>query len=116
MLCKFKGHHNQNAQIQATFSSDGEFLISGSEQPDVFIWRANMMDVQGCCAGPTQKQRAYEKFHTEEQHVTVAKFVPDEVRNSMAFPLERLTGALGRIIVSTGYTGKVHVFENISAK
>lgn len=116
VLCKFKGHHNQNAQIQATFSSDGEFFISGSEQPDVFIWRANMMDVQGCCAGPTQKQRAYEKFHTEEQHVTVAKFVPDEVRNSRAFPLERLTGALGRIIVSTGYTGKVHVFENISAK
>ena len=114
VLCKYKGHVNQNAQIQASFSSDGEFLITGSEQPDVFIWRTHAMKgTTACCSGPTVKQTKYEKFRIEEQHVTVARFAPDEIRKGRAFPLEQLSGALGHIIVAAGYTGKIHVFENL---
>jgi WD40 repeat protein len=115
--CKYKGHSNQSAQIKATFSHNGEFIISGSEQPDVFIWRAYQPQPPRClCAGPTPKQRNYEKFSTKEQHVTAAIFAPEQLRSKRAYPLEELDSSIGQIIVAAGYTGELRVFENCARK
>jgi hypothetical protein len=35
---KYKGHHNRNTQIRATFSQDGTFLICGSDDGWVYVW------------------------------------------------------------------------------
>ncbi len=35
---KYKGHHNRNTQIRGTFSSDGAFLICGSDDGWVYVW------------------------------------------------------------------------------
>lgn len=35
---KYKGHHNRNTQIRATFSQDGTFLLCGSDDGWVYIW------------------------------------------------------------------------------
>lgn len=35
---KFKGHKNKNMQIRATFSDDGRYVISGSEDKSIYIW------------------------------------------------------------------------------
>jgi len=37
-LCKFKGLSNENMQIRSSFSSDGKYVISGSENGFVHIW------------------------------------------------------------------------------
>ena len=37
-ICKFKGLVNENMQIQASFSQDGERIISGSDNGQVYIW------------------------------------------------------------------------------
>ena len=115
--CKYKGHLNQNAQIKATFSPDGDFIVSGSEQPDVFLWKTEPKESQSCaCAsGSTPKQHSHEKFSIKERHVTSAVFAPEKLRASRAFPLEELTSSLGLIIVSAGYSGHIEVFENCSA-
>ena len=118
LSCKYKGHLNQNAQIKATFSPDGEFILSGSEQPDVFLWKTEPKESQSCaCAsGPTPKQHSHEKVALKERHVTSAVFAPEKLRASRAFPLEELnSSSLGLIIVSAGYSGRIEVFENCSA-
>ena len=115
LQCKYKGHSNQNAQIQASYSTNGEYIVSGSESPDVFIWRAHCTTLPACACGggATAKQSTYEKFTTSEQHVTVARFGPDDLRTTRAFPLEELSGTTGQIILAAGYSGKVHVYENV---
>ena len=37
--CKYKGHTNTQSQIDARFSPNGNLLISGSEDGNVYIWR-----------------------------------------------------------------------------
>ena len=113
--CKYKGHSNQNAQIRASYSSNGRFIVSGSEQPDVYVWRADTAKTAQCgCGGSgVAKQSSYEKFSTSERHVTVALFAPDDIRTARAFPVEELTEAKGQIIVAAGYSGQISVYENI---
>jgi len=37
-LCKFKGLMNENMQIRSSFSGDGKYVVSGSENGHVHIW------------------------------------------------------------------------------
>lgn len=45
MVCKYKGLTNDHMQIKATFSEDAAYVISGSENGQVYIWKG---------AGPQQ--------------------------------------------------------------
>lgn len=38
IICKFYGHLNQSSQIKASFSDDGEYCISGSEDGRICVW------------------------------------------------------------------------------
>ncbi len=37
-LCKFKGQSNENLQIAGSFSSDGKYVVAGSDTGHVHIW------------------------------------------------------------------------------
>ena len=37
-LCKFKGQANENLQIAGSFSSDGKYVVAGSDTGHVHIW------------------------------------------------------------------------------
>lgn len=39
---KYKGHENTSSQIRASFSDDGRYLISGSEDRHVYIWESGV--------------------------------------------------------------------------
>ncbi|ODQ65240.1 WD40 repeat-like protein [Nadsonia fulvescens var. elongata DSM 6958] len=73
---KYKGHENNHSQIHASFSDDGKYVISGSENNKTFIWNAM------CDEDETKKERlAYEDFESHESTVTAAIFAPKETRH-----------------------------------
>ena len=41
LTCKYKGHHNANSQMRASFSPDGKHIVCGSEDHYVYIWVTN---------------------------------------------------------------------------
>ncbi|KAI0512814.1 WD40-repeat-containing domain protein [Xylaria bambusicola] len=71
---KLKGHENTCNQIRASFSDDGEYVISGSEDRKAFIWSREM-------AGSESKEKCpHEYFQAHSEVVTTAIFAPTTTR------------------------------------
>lgn len=41
LSCKYKGYLNVSSQIKASFSHDGKYIIAGSENQCIYIWKTN---------------------------------------------------------------------------
>lgn len=41
LSCKYKGYLNDSQQIKASFSHDGKYIISGSENQSIYIWKTH---------------------------------------------------------------------------
>lgn len=84
IMMKMKGLTNKSMQIKASFSDDGKYVISGSEDGNVFLWKTNTDDSQKkftvFATHETVKNANYESFPgTRESAATVvAIFAPAE--------------------------------------
>jgi len=78
--CKYKGHSNRHAQIRATFSQDGKYIICGSDTGHVFVWSTVNPVIPAVNPSYTgfrkDKNSSYETFLAHEDMVTVALFAP----------------------------------------
>ncbi|KAI1349826.1 WD40-repeat-containing domain protein [Xylaria sp. FL0043] len=71
---KLRGHENACNQIRASFSDDGAFVISGSEDRKAFIWSREM-------AGSERREKCpHEYFEAHPDIVTTAIFAPTKTR------------------------------------
>lgn len=41
LSCKYKGYSNMSSQIRAGFSHDGKFIVAGSENQCIYIWKTH---------------------------------------------------------------------------
>ncbi|OJD10660.1 hypothetical protein AJ78_08390, partial [Emergomyces pasteurianus Ep9510] len=80
---KFRGNENHSSQIRATFSSDGNYVICGSEDKKVYIWPI---------ASPEKdpEKRAVEIFEAHPSVVTTAIIAPIKTK--------QLLGASGDLL------------------
>lgn len=76
MEAKYKGHENAQGLIRASFSDDGTYIVSGSEDDRTYIWK---VDSEADESSRTRED--YEYFHSNNSVVTVALFVPNETKN-----------------------------------
>lgn len=90
---KYAGHENSSSQLRASFSDDGRYVISGSEDGMVCIWESGMI-----CTGShgrwhalkraKDKGPAFEAFHPVPDQskvvVTCASFAPSLTREVLA--------------------------------
>eukprot|EP00884_Botryococcus_braunii_P023494 jgi/Botrbrau1/9829/Bobra.0313s0008.1 len=76
MIMKYKGYHNRSTQIRASFSANGAFVVSGSDDGWVYIWSTGG-NLQGRQNSKREKSSSYECFHAHDDIVTVAMFAPE---------------------------------------
>ncbi|EEP80120.1 conserved hypothetical protein [Uncinocarpus reesii 1704] len=66
---KFRGNENSTSQIRASFSSDGRYIICGSEDRRVYIWPV-------VCNERFPEKRPMESFEAHSAMVTTALMAP----------------------------------------
>lgn len=75
---KLKGHENTCTQSSASFSEDAQYVISGSEDRKVFIWK------MGASAVGDPTKRPSESFDAHGDIVTTALFAPIKTKQLLS--------------------------------
>ncbi|XP_055551392.1 WD repeat-containing protein 44 isoform X2 [Wyeomyia smithii] len=130
LSCKYKGYMNVSSQIKASFSHDGKYIISGSENQTIYIWKTHH-DYTKLSSVRRDRSDFWEGIKAHNATVTCAIFAPhpeaiikpeldDEINadnisiNQPADPLveQRKKGCGGYVLVSADFNGCIKVFIN----
>ncbi|KAK8480089.1 hypothetical protein V6N12_063943 [Hibiscus sabdariffa] len=68
---KFKGIKNTNSQIAASFTSDGNFVVSASEDSQVFVWRCEEPKNTGTGKRTVVTSRGHEYFPCKDVSLAI---------------------------------------------
>ena len=115
LFCKYSGLKNDSSQINATFSDDGEYIISGSEDQRVCIWNTSGKFDRKMKLNPfgfgKSRIDSYESFLAMPAQVTSAIFAPSSFKFKLEVNNLRPPHS-GHIIICSDYNGVVRVFDN----
>nr|CAI5843943.1 unnamed protein product [Callosobruchus analis] len=131
--CKYKGYVNTSSQIKASFSHDGKYIVSGSENRDIYIWKTNH-DYSKFSSVRRDRNDFWEAIKTHNATVTCAIFAPNpetvirmleerckgqleentEGETKVEDPVveQHTKGAGGYVLVSADFNGCIKVFIN----
>lgn len=129
--CKYKGYINVSSQIKATFSHDGKYIVSGSENQCIYIWRTDH-DYSKFSSVRKDRNDFWEGIKAHNALVTCAVFAPnpeaifrqiddqDEKDEEKAKPkavedplvAQHKQGCGGYVLVSADFNGCIKVFIN----
>ncbi|CAG8588010.1 6417_t:CDS:10 [Acaulospora morrowiae] len=126
---KYKGIENTCSQIRATFSDDGRYIISGSEDRHIYIFKTDQSSTNsnngaGGNSWLKKEKCSFESFEAHGATVTVAIFAPTRTKQLIGVcgdPIfanhdasvspENRTYPDGNIIVSADCTGRIKIFR-----
>lgn len=106
LYCKYKGCVNTSSQIKAGFSHDGQYVISGSEDHFVYIWRTQ----HGIQSARRDKNEFYESFSAHAVVVTAAMFAP--VPWLIIPPDSSCQPFTTEVLVTADWSGALKLFVN----
>ncbi|XP_044761785.1 WD repeat-containing protein 44 isoform X2 [Coccinella septempunctata] len=129
--CKYKGYVNMSSQIKASFSHDGKYVVSGSENRDVYIWKTNH-DYAKFSSVRRDRNDFWEAIKAHNNTVTCAIFAPnpesiikmveeatrseaqEDEDNKVEDPIveQHTKGCGGYVLVSADFNGCIKVFIN----
>ncbi|XP_064394517.1 WD repeat-containing protein 44-like isoform X2 [Halichondria panicea] len=104
LSCKYKGCINTSSQIKATFSRDGQYIISGSEDNFVYVWKTHL-DFTKLTSVRRDKNEYYECFSTHSAPVTSAVFAPVP-----GISVDQGINEVGHMIVAADYQGCIKIY------
>uniref|UniRef100_A0A336M9V6 WD repeat-containing protein 44 n=1 Tax=Culicoides sonorensis TaxID=179676 RepID=A0A336M9V6_CULSO len=128
LSCKYKGYLNVSQQIKASFSHDGKFIVAGSENQNIYIWKTNH-DYAKLSSTRRDRSDFWEGIKAHNATVTCAIFAPhpeaiikpeveDELSSDCPPPVpdplveQRKKGCGGYVLVSADFNGCIKVFVN----
>ena len=120
LVTKFKGNQNTSSQIRASFSEQCRYVISGSEDKQVYIWNSRPRLTE------YKADFGYEHFEAHTDIVSATCFAPDLSRELLAASKDPIYEFVntddtkhdptdGNIIVCADYSGCIKVFRQDSA-
>ncbi|XP_067619100.1 uncharacterized protein [Eurosta solidaginis] len=128
LSCKYKGYLNVSSQIKASFSHDGKYIIAGSENQCIYIWKTNH-DYSKLSSVRRDRSDFWEGIKAHNATVTCAIFAPhpeaiiksepdeighsEKLQNHQPDPLvEQHKKGCGYVMVSADFNGAIKVFIN----
>ncbi|XP_043654280.1 WD repeat-containing protein 44 isoform X1 [Drosophila teissieri] len=128
LSCKYKGYLNVSSQIKGSFSHDGKYIIAGSENQCIYIWKTNH-DYSKLSSVRRDRSDFWEGIKAHNATVTCAIFAPhpeaiikpeaDDItierlpHSSQPDPLvEQHKKGCGYVLVSADFNGAIKVFIN----
>lgn len=91
LTCKYKGYVNLSSQIRASFSHDGKFIISGSENQYVYMWKTHH-DYSKFSSARRDRNEYWEGVKAHNAVVTAAVFAPNSSLIISQLEKEKTTG------------------------
>lgn len=76
LSCKYKGYANLSSQIRASFSHDGKYIVSGSENQYVYLWKTHH-DFAKFSSVRKDRNDFWEGIKAHNAVVTSAVFAPN---------------------------------------
>ncbi|CAK4643035.1 unnamed protein product [Aphanomyces euteiches] len=122
-VCKYKGLVNNYLQIKGRFSQDGDYVICGSENAQVYIWTKSAISSSSLLLSHKQdRNHVYESFLAADAAtggvVTVALFAPAStfalVNHDPPTNVDVHGKACTGYIVTASYDGCIKVYERES--
>lgn len=138
LSCKYKGYVNVSSQIKASFSPDGQYIVSGSENQCIYIWKTHH-DYSKFSSVRRDRNDFWEGIKAHNAVVTCAVFAPnpdsiikqieerehwenkeDAKLGSSTVDVppvdpvveQRTKGCGGHVLVSADFNGYIKVFLN----
>ncbi|XP_015519208.1 WD repeat-containing protein 44 isoform X1 [Neodiprion pinetum] len=136
LSCKYKGYVNVSSQIKASFSPDGQYIVSGSENQCIYIWKTHH-DYSKFSSVRRDRNDFWEGIKAHNAVVTCAVFAPNpdiiikqiETREQWEGGIDsksiidgttpvdpvveqRTKGCGGHVLVSADFNGYIKVFLN----
>ncbi|XP_076295873.1 WD repeat-containing protein 44 isoform X1 [Lasioglossum baleicum] len=139
LSCKYKGYVNVSSQIKASFSPDGQYIVSGSENQCIYIWKTHH-DYSKFSSVRRDRNDFWEGIKAHNAVVTCAVFAPNpdsiikqieerehweskEYAKNLASSTvdvppvdpvveQRTKGCGGHVLVSADFNGCIKVFVN----
>ncbi|XP_045767566.1 WD repeat-containing protein 44 isoform X2 [Maniola jurtina] len=129
LSCKYKGYVNVSSQIKASFSHDGKYIVSGSENQCIYIWKT-CHDYSKFTSVRRDRNDFWEGIKAHNAVVTCAVFAPnpdhmirmiterEEKMNASKTPDEKkaaeggmvASSQTGHVLVSADFNGCIKVF------
>ncbi|KAL1435510.1 hypothetical protein MTO96_000178 [Rhipicephalus appendiculatus] len=118
LSCKYKGYVNLSSQIKGSFSHDGRYVISGSENQFIYIWKT-YHDYKFSSAR-RDRNTYWESIKAHNAVVTAAVFAPNpdlvlqqlDEKETTTAPESPATG--NYVIISADFGGTIKVFARRS--
>ncbi|XP_064615318.1 LOW QUALITY PROTEIN: WD repeat-containing protein 44-like [Liolophura sinensis] len=117
LTCKYKGCTNNSSQIKSSFSPKSKYIICGSEDHFIYIWKAHH-ELYKFSSARRDRNDFWEAIKVHNAVVTAAIFAPNP---SLFSPTSEVSGFKqqtvqesfpGEIIVSVDFTGTIKVIQN----
>ncbi|KAK6195219.1 hypothetical protein SNE40_000691 [Patella caerulea] len=116
LSCKYKGSTNNSSQIKANLSPTEKYIVCGSEDHFIYIWKVHH-DYTKFSSARRDRNDYWEAIKVHNAVVTAAIFVPNPALFYKSEDKSDQTAGLsggeqGEIIISADFTGAIKVIAN----